>query len=66
MTELLHKVSEHPQSFDFLKERGKKILENCSKEKAVEKVEAIVKEYAVKMKTWKMPLALLNSPMNNY
>jgi Glycosyltransferase len=66
LTELLHKVSEHPQSFDFLKERGKKILENCSKEKAVEKVEAIVKEYAVKMKTWKMPLALLNSPMNNY
>lgn len=55
LTEILQALLDNPSAFDYLKARGKKILENCSKEKAVETVEAIVKEYAVKMKTWKMP-----------
>jgi hypothetical protein len=56
LTEILQALSDNPSAFDYLKARGKKILENCSKEKAVETVEAIIAGYAKKMKTWKMPV----------
>jgi glycosyltransferase involved in cell wall biosynthesis len=55
LTEILQELSENPSSFNYLKAWGKKILENCSKEEALKTVEAIVEEYGLKMKTWKMP-----------